>query len=89
MNILTHKQSKGCSSIIEYERLPILRNWLSKTLAVNSFKYRMIKGGGGGDSQKITFDHKGGGGVQRGPKCDHAILEQPLIQVKLIGVKLL
>ena len=24
----------------------------------------------------ITLDHKGGRGVQRGPKIDHAILEQ-------------
>ena len=71
MYILTQKQSKGSSFRIEYER-----NRLSKTLTVNSFKYRMIKGGRG-DNQKITFDHKGEG-VRRGPKCDHAILEQPL-----------
>ena len=42
MYILTHKQSKGISSITEYEKLSILRNWHNKTLAVNSFKYRTI-----------------------------------------------
>ena len=78
MYILTHKQSKGISSITE--KLSILRNWRNKTLAVNSFKYRTIIGG---VSQKITFDHKGGGGGRRGPKSDHAILEQPL-NIKLI-----
>ena len=35
MYILTHKQSKGISSITEYEKLSILRNWRHKTLAVN------------------------------------------------------
>ena len=34
MYILTHKQSKGISSITEYEKLSILRNWHNKTLAV-------------------------------------------------------
>ena len=43
MYILTHKQSKGISSITEYEKLSILRNWRNKTIAVNSFKYHTIK----------------------------------------------
>ena len=32
----------------------------------------------GGVCKMITLDHKGGGGVWRGPKYDHTILEQPL-----------
>ena len=80
MYILTHKQSKGSSFIIEYER-----NRLSKTLAVNSFKYRMIKGGReGGLAKRSLSITRGGGGVQRGPKCDHAILEQPLIDLRFM-----
>ena len=76
MYILTHKQSKGISSITEYEKLSILRNWRNKTLAVNSFKYRTIKGGGGGGLAKRSLSITRG--VWRGPKSDHAILEQPL-----------
>ena len=30
MYILTHKQSKGISSITEYEKLSFLRNWCNK-----------------------------------------------------------
>ena len=81
MYILTHKQSKGISSITEYEKLSILRNWRNKTLAVNSFKYRTIKGGGeGGLAKRSLSITRGGGGVRRGPKSDHAILEQPLME---------
>ena len=36
------------------------------------------KWGGGGVSQKLTFAHTGGGGVWRGAKSAHAILDQPL-----------
>ena len=81
MYILTHKQSKGISSITEYEKLSILRNWRNKTLAVNSFKYRTIKGGGeGGLAKRSLSITRGGGGVRREPKSDPAILEQPLRQ---------
>ena len=38
------------------------------------------KWGGGGVSQKLTFAHRGGGGVWRGAKSAHVILEQPLIR---------
>ena len=38
-------------------------------------------GGEGGVSQKLTFAHRGGGGgVWRGAKSAHVILEQPLNQ---------
>ena len=61
MYILTHKQSKGISSITEYEKLSILRNWRNKTLAVNSFKYRTIKGGGEGGLAKRSLSITRGG----------------------------
>ena len=78
----THKQTKGISSITEYVKLSILRNWRNKALAVNSFKYRTIKGGGeGGLANRSLSITRGGGGVRRGSKSDHAILEQPLTQV--------
>ena len=49
------------------------------------FKYHEIKIGGTGGSQKLTFAHRGGGGgVRRGAKSAHAILEQPLIQVTIM-----
>ena len=66
MYILTHKQSKGISSITEYEKLSILRNWRNKILAVNSFKYRTIKGGVEGGQPKDHFRSQGGrGGPER------------------------
>ena len=37
-------------------------------------------GGRVGGSQMITLDHKGEGGVWKGPKYDPAILEWPRIQ---------
>ena len=79
MYILTHKQSKGISSITEYEKLSILRNWRNKTLAVNSFKYRTIKGGGGrGGYPKDHFRSQGGeGGSGEGLIVIMRYLKQP------------
>ena len=52
--------------------------WVWRTYANMLFKYHAIKVGGEGVSQKLTFAHRGEGGVWRGAKSAHAILEQPL-----------
>ena len=48
------------------------------------FKYHAIKVG---VCQKLTFTHMGGGGVWRGAKSAHAILEQPhILEVVNLGI---
>ena len=68
----TEYNEKGLSCI----KLVILG---MKDIRVNVVQVSCDQSGGeGGVSQKLTFAHRGGGGVWRGAKSAHVILEQPL-----------